>query len=216
MKSGVLLLTLALFCGTILYTEGCSCMPSHPQEQFCKSDFVILARVKRERIFNQTFSKVYKVRVRKEFKVSEKGVLALKSGRLNTPMYDSMCGVQLELGKLYVISGRIFSLRAHVNMCGMIMPWESLTRRQRKGLRLLYGHGCSCGIQHCVPGRRCHHQRDSCNWRSHCEEKEGICLRQPKACVWARTQALSKCTKDWRRTMKLNPYHRYSKPIFDP
>ncbi|KAG5889150.1 hypothetical protein JTB14_036961 [Gonioctena quinquepunctata] len=102
MKSGVLLLTMAFLCGAIVYTHGCSCMPQHPQDQFCSSDFVILARVKRERILNGT--KVYKVRVRKEYKISEKGQLALKSGRLITAPYDSMCGVQLDIGKLYVIS----------------------------------------------------------------------------------------------------------------
>ncbi|XP_072377224.1 tissue inhibitor of metalloproteinase [Diabrotica undecimpunctata] len=170
MNSNVLFVTLAFFCGVFVCSDACSCMPQHPQEHFCNSDFVILARVKRERILGDT--KVYKVRVRKEYKVSEKGILALKSGRLLTPKYGAMCGVDLEVGKLYVISGNIVTLKANINMCGMSIEWNHLTRRQRKGLRLLYRHGCTCKIRKCSLGKRCYRQRDSCTWRNSCETKE--------------------------------------------
>lgn len=56
-------------------------------------------------------TKVYKVRVRKEFKISEKGLVALKSGKIHTPLDSSICGVDLQVGKLYVLSGLIHSLR---------------------------------------------------------------------------------------------------------
>lgn len=69
-------------------------------------------------IVNETFypnykmsTKVYKVRVRKEFKISEKGLVALKSGKIHTPLDPSTCGVNLQVGKLYVLSGQINSLR---------------------------------------------------------------------------------------------------------
>lgn len=39
MKSDVLMVTLAFFVGLVAYTDACSCMPTHPQQQFCKSDF---------------------------------------------------------------------------------------------------------------------------------------------------------------------------------
>lgn len=69
-------------------------------------------------IVNETFypnykmpAIVYKVRVRKEYKISEKGLVALKSGKIHTPLESASCGINLQLGKLYVLSGRINSLR---------------------------------------------------------------------------------------------------------
>ncbi|XP_050499663.1 tissue inhibitor of metalloproteinase [Diabrotica virgifera virgifera] len=214
MNSNVLFVTLAFFCGVFVCSDACSCMPQHPQEHFCNSDFVILARVKRERILGDT--KVYKVRVRKEYKVSDKGVLALKSGRLLTPKYGAMCGVDLEVGKLYVISGNIVTLKAQINMCGMRTEWNQLTRRQRKGLRVLYRHGCTCKIRRCSLGKRCYRQRDSCTWRNSCETKEGICLRQPnKSCMWARTRLLTTCSREWRRNVTMSSsYHQYNNFAF--
>ncbi|CAH1155916.1 unnamed protein product [Phaedon cochleariae] len=213
MKADVVILTLVFLCGLFVYADGCSCMPQHPQVQFCNADFVILARVKREKVLSD--SKVYKVRVKKEYKVSEKGLLALKSGRLISAADESMCGVKLQLGKLYVLSGRIHSLKAHINLCGMITEWESLTRRQRKGLKLLYRHGCSCDIKRCPLGRRCYRQRDSCNWRNDCEIKEGVCLRQSnKSCMWTRTKALTQCTREWRQNATNSRGYRYNKSLF--
>ncbi|XP_018563421.1 tissue inhibitor of metalloproteinase [Anoplophora glabripennis] len=192
MKADAIVLTLVFLCGVLVYTEACTCMPTHPQEHYCNSNFVILARVKRERIHNQT--RFYKVRVRKQYKITEKGEVALKSGRIITPLYDSMCGVELQPGKLYVLSGRIHSLKAHVSLCDMAVEWEKLTRRQRKGLKLLYKHGCTCKINQCRFGRKCYRQRDGCNWSNDCETKEGICLRQAnKSCMWTRNKALATC-----------------------
>lgn len=39
MKADVLILTLVFLCGLVLYTDACSCMRTHPQQQYCKSDF---------------------------------------------------------------------------------------------------------------------------------------------------------------------------------
>nr|CAH7718833.1 unnamed protein product [Callosobruchus chinensis] len=175
--------------------EACSCMRQHPQTLFCRSDFVVLARVKRERVFNDT--RMFKVRVRREYKVSEKGIIALKSGRVLTPESDGFCGVKMEIGKLYIISGRIESLKARINQCASwIQKWELTSRRQRKGLKLLYRNGCSCDVKYCSK-KKCPRQLDSCvaNWASRCEEREGICLRQPKGCMWMKTRALAQCRR---------------------
>lgn len=130
---------------------------------------VILARVKRERIFNST--KVYKVRVKKEYKMTEKAAVALKSGQLITAEEGSMCGVDLIPGKTYAIAGNIYSLKARINLCGLNTPWEDLTRRQRKGLRMIYKQGCTCKINSCRY-RRCTMSPDSCNYTSDCHMKE--------------------------------------------
>ncbi|KAJ3643252.1 hypothetical protein Zmor_025976 [Zophobas morio] len=169
MRGDVLVLTLAVTLACLQYSEACSCMGSHPQAQYCKSDFVILARVKRAKDFNST--RVYKVRVRKAYKLSEKASVALKSGRLLTATDEAMCGVNLAVGKLYAISGSVNSLKAHINLCGMAIQWKDLTRRQRKGLKAIYKHGCSCRIDFCK-GRKCTKMPDSCMMTSNCHAEE--------------------------------------------
>lgn len=205
----MLTLSLALLFGSITYCHACSCLLGHPQEHYCQSDFVILARVKKEQLFPKTYSKVYKVRVRKEFKISEKGIVALKSGRLHTALYDSLCGVDLKVGKLYVISGIISSLRAHITRCEMILEWKDITKRQKKGLKLLYKHGCTCGIHNCMFYQKCYRQRDSCNWKSSCETTDGICLRQASGtCMWNKNKMLSKCKLQHRKNTTQDIYER--------
>lgn len=86
---------------------------------------VILARIKRSKIINQ--NRIYKVRVRKEYKLSEKASAALKSGRLITPASESMCGQTLEPGKLYAISEESGTLKptstfAEWQYYGRILP----------------------------------------------------------------------------------------------
>ncbi|RZC33743.1 TIMP domain containing protein [Asbolus verrucosus] len=130
---------------------------------------LILARVKRDKSFNNT--RFYKVRVRKSYKLSEKATVALKSGRLLTATDEAMCGVNLEVGKLYAISGTVYSLKAHVNLCGMAIQWKDLTRRQRKGLKVIYKHGCDCRVDYCKH-KRCAKTPDSCLLTSDCHTRE--------------------------------------------
>lgn len=145
-----------------------------------------MARIKRREI-QKNYLTVYKVRIKKQYKVSEKALTALKSGRLLTSSMDSMCGVHLVVGKTYVISGRVLSLRAYVNQCNLVREWKSLTRRQRKGLKLMYRYGCECKI-----GRahmRAYRTPDTCNWLSNCEEKEVNSLQtmSPKCLLYIHT-----------------------------
>lgn len=63
-----------------------------------------------------------------------------------TPSSSAACGVYLELNKNYVVSGGVEFGKPFISLCGMIMPWESTTKRQRKGLRQLYKVGCQCQV----------------------------------------------------------------------
>lgn len=184
----------------VAFAQGCSCQPNHPQAQFCNSQFVILARVKREYTYNDT--RVYKVRIRKEYKMSEKGQVALKSGRLLTSTWESACGVGLKIGKVYVIGGKIQSLKAHINLCGLIEPWDLLSRRQRKGVNKMYQQGCTCDIKRCKPPY-CKKAKDFCAWSTFsfndaidCQRMQGICLRSASGrCSWAKNKLQTACMK---------------------
>lgn len=120
-----------------------------------------MARIKQQKSLNGTIA--YKARIRKEFKMSEKAKVALKSGRLLTPEGSSVCESELTLGKLYVLSGRIIHLQARINLCGMAYRWENLSKRQRKGLRMMYRQGCTCKISRCY-GHQCMKNKNSCVW----------------------------------------------------
>lgn len=174
-------------------SESCSCQRNHIQTQFCNSDFVILSRIVNEKTHNERTQ--FKIRVRKTFKATEKAREALKFGILETSQWSSMCGVSdLQIGKLYVVMGKINNLKAHINLCTPPRLWQDLSRRQRKGLNKVYKYGCTCRISRF--GRK---NKDSCLWNqsSDCEEKEGICLRQlNKSCRWNRNKALTKCQKE--------------------
>ncbi|XP_065162930.1 metalloproteinase inhibitor 3-like [Atheta coriaria] len=187
--------------------EACSCQPRHPQQHLCSADFVILARVKRETLTNET--REYKIKIRKEYKMSEKAYVALKFGRLVTARDDSMCGTRLEVNKVYAISGRVVTLQARIGLCDMAEKWDDLTRRQRKGLKLMYRQGCTCEIKFCPKSQstqrgRCARTKDACNWdtwlpdkKKDCQRNEGICLRNSKKqCIWSRNLALTTCTRN--------------------
>lgn len=78
--------------------------------------------------------------------MTEKARIALKSGRLITALDGAQCGSYLEVGKVYLITGRVQGLQAHINLCGYEMPWNQVTARQRKGFRLIYSRGCDCKV----------------------------------------------------------------------
>lgn len=127
---------------------------------------VILARIKRQYITPDQFT--YKIRIRKEFKMSEKARTALKSGRLITAPTSSLCGVDLKLGHLYLIAGHVQSLRAKLYLCDFFRQWKEVTKRQRKGFRRMYALGCDCRVSKC--------------WR-----RDGLCGRAGgrDECVWS-------------------------------
>lgn len=79
--------------------------------------------------------------------MSEKAKIALKSGKLLTAVSESLCGAELEVGKVYLITGRVQGLQAYISLCNFVKPWNNLTNRQRKGFRLIYSRGCNCLVR---------------------------------------------------------------------
>uniref|UniRef100_A0A6M2DYY8 Putative secreted metalloprotease n=1 Tax=Xenopsylla cheopis TaxID=163159 RepID=A0A6M2DYY8_XENCH len=192
-----LLLIVAL--GTY-HADACTCMPAHPQEQFCRADYVIVARVmKSHRTANDQL--VYKVQILQEYKMSEKAPHYLKSGRLVTSGADSMCGANLQIGETYVIMGRT---RARLSMCDFYKPYRSLTTVMKRGVLGMYEKGCQCPIKTMMRAQNTTYRLplDSCKWsfiNGDCEGDYGICIRREDqitgrvTCHWRRNSFYKKC-----------------------
>lgn len=66
----------------------------------------------------------------------------LKNGRLITPSHDSMCGITLKVGKLYLISAN----SAEISICNYVKEYSKMTIVERRGFAGGYKKGCSCDV----------------------------------------------------------------------
>ncbi|XP_023727708.1 tissue inhibitor of metalloproteinase isoform X1 [Cryptotermes secundus] len=207
----VSLCVILLVAVSVNMASACSCMMSHPQTHACRADFVIVARVKKV-LVRDLMSRVYKVKIKREFKMSEKASVLLKSGRLVTAGTSSMCGVDLRPEETYLITGKVVAGQASINLCNYITPWTDLTVRQKKGFRLLYRQGCLCEITDCPWWRRCPKESlmaESCLWETSinsdsslpdCQANHGICMKTPSGnCGWSTDKKYRECMKNRRR-----------------
>jgi len=185
-------LALALVAACWRVAAACSCSLQHPQQYYCNSDFVIVGRVQKIFRGKDSFSNAYKVKIRNVFKSTAKATVALKSGRIFTPMEESMCGITLKPRETYVIAGNIMHLEAHINLCSFVSRWRDVTRRQRKGFRMLYKQGCTCKVHE--TRRRTKSPNTCVTNYDPCYERHGICLHdRERRCRWTRSPALTRC-----------------------
>lgn len=66
----------------------------------------------------------------------------LRDGRLSTPNAHSMCGIQLDIGKVYIIAGRMPQL----NLCSYYKEYTKMTIAERHGFSGAYGMACNCTV----------------------------------------------------------------------
>ncbi|GFG34319.1 hypothetical protein Cfor_08945 [Coptotermes formosanus] len=207
----VALWAVLLVAASINMASACSCMMSHPQTHYCQADFVIVARVKKV-LEPDELSRVYKVKIKKDFKMTQKARIVLKEGRLVTSGSSSMCGVDLRPEETYLVTGRVVAGQAYINLCNYITPWAHITIRQKKGLRLLYHQGCSCAVIDCPWWKRCPKDKrmsDACLWETSlssdssltdCQANHGICMKTPSGhCDWSTDKKYRECMKNRRR-----------------
>ncbi|KAF3700135.1 Metalloproteinase inhibitor 2 Tissue inhibitor of metalloproteinases 2 [Channa argus] len=134
--------------------EACSCSPVHPQQAFCTSDVVIRAKVVGQQeveigtnIYGNPINDIkYEIKQLKMFKGPSQDIDAIYTASSST-----VCGVTLDTGKEYLITGRLNSDgKVHVTLCQFIQPWEELTETQKKSLTQRYEMGCDCKITRCA------------------------------------------------------------------
>ncbi|EFN82588.1 metalloproteinase inhibitor 3 isoform X2 [Harpegnathos saltator] len=196
-----LLLTVLL--APVQRVAACSCAPSHPQTQFCNSDFVAVVKVKNVLAMSM-YEIAYEVKINRVFKSYPKADAVLMQNLLWTSSSDSMCGVTLKVGETYVLGGRINNGKASVSSCGLMIRWADTTNKQRKGLRHLYQQGCVCDIMYTQWRRKGIVLESSggkrCLWEStpgpqDCQEKYGVCMVTIRGCSWVPSVPYKNCIK---------------------
>ncbi|XP_033354506.1 metalloproteinase inhibitor 3 isoform X1 [Bombus vosnesenskii] len=203
------ILFIALSLAPLQRVAACSCMSSHPQILFCNSDFVVLVRVKKMMNMNE-HEIAYSVKINKIFKVNNKtSYTVLKKNILWTASSEVLCGVDLEVGETYVVSGKTYDgEKANISLCGIKMAWRSVTSRQRKGFRHLYRYGCPCNIYYtpwwtkgaALEGT----DGKECLWESkpgpeECQRDYGVCMPGPAGCSWVPSVPYKNCIKEYQQ-----------------
>ncbi|XP_076369668.1 tissue inhibitor of metalloproteinase-like [Tachypleus tridentatus] len=191
-------------------TEGCTCRKLHPQDHFCSDDFVALVKVKG---FGKNDGRhvSYHVKVKKEFKMTHKAREALSHGFLWTSPYESSCGVFLGRSK-YVITGYVNGEKALTSLCGYVKEWTTLSRKQRKGFRKLYQHGCRCRVlssfQSRLFGKGLLSEKGRyCPWITvwdgdkDCEGLHSVCVPDNDTCRWLPNRVYKRCMKQRQKQL---------------
>uniref|UniRef100_A0A4Q8K6L6 U48-Liphistoxin-Lth1a_1 n=1 Tax=Liphistius thaleban TaxID=1905330 RepID=A0A4Q8K6L6_9ARAC len=187
--------------------DACSCMYSHPQEHYCSADFVAVVRVKSHGKGDGTTT-AYHIKIKKEFKMSEKARHALSQGLVWTSAHDSTCGVTLKPTR-YLITGRILGEKAWVSLCHFVQEWPKLSSKQKKGFRKLYQQGCHCKVRMTgyVRWFGHHHQHRGryCPWETvwqgehDCQGLHSFCVpspHHPDQCMWVPSSPYRHCMKE--------------------
>ncbi|XP_034485026.1 tissue inhibitor of metalloproteinase [Drosophila innubila] len=201
------LLALALFAVLALYgrsADACMCMPSHPQTHYCTADYVVQLRVLRKSNTIEPGKTTYKVHIKRTYKATPEARKMLRDGRLSTPILDSMCGIKLDLGKVYIIAGRL----PHLTACGYYKQYTKMTIAERHGFSGAYKMACNCTVTPCF-GMNCLQQReyaDGCKWSpfGKCETEFSSCVPHNlrtrngdiQRCRWRRTQLYKHCLRN--------------------
>ncbi|XP_052424904.1 metalloproteinase inhibitor 3-like isoform X1 [Carassius gibelio] len=123
-------------------TEGCTCLPRHPQQHFCTSDTVIRARVIGKVNSHLPQLDAYKIQTIEKFKPLDKKAIPV--------IYSSQtsCGISLQNDE-YLLAGSIHDGRLNLNLCDLVKPWKKLSQTQKLYLRM-YQNGCVCEISPCT------------------------------------------------------------------
>ncbi|XP_064632874.1 metalloproteinase inhibitor 3-like [Lineus longissimus] len=222
-----LLSSLLILYGLVVYAESCSCQQSHPQDQYCKADFVIKARVKgNEKLYTKYLGKNYetgeKISYRRPYqqrytvKIMKiyKGEDVLKNvskQHLITALNGAMCGVSLQQGTKYVIMGSIEKGKMHTDLCQFNQRWSSLNGRERKSLNS-YGKQCKqCEIQVCYrTDCKADNTSNICSWDQQHYARDcylsSVCTKHDKdTCRWSKNSYFRACYKKKKRAYLSEP-----------
>lgn len=75
-------------------------------------------------------------------KMSEKAKHYLKHGRIFSAGNDGMCGIDFNLGELYLIAGS----SPNVGICNYVKQYSKMTLVEKRGVAGGYKKGCECKV----------------------------------------------------------------------
>ena len=121
MKLLAILLLISFICGSL----GCKC-PGQPKtinEQYCSSDFMFKIKVTTDAQKNGTIDVWYETVVEKVFKGTPlkpdpQMKAPILSNKIYTPSRSGACGIALEKGQEYIVSGAIIDGKLRATSCG--------------------------------------------------------------------------------------------------
>ncbi|KAK6740121.1 hypothetical protein RB195_008537 [Necator americanus] len=130
---------LILIVACVATSEACSCVPFPGlQEAFCASDFVSRVKViskKDPNAYSKGFQDViYTVHHIHVYRKPSK--TAKLPNEIYTASNSAACGIELEIGKEYLIGGSVDEQgKLHSYLCGILQKWHEVPKKDRVALR---------------------------------------------------------------------------------
>ncbi|KAG8201111.1 hypothetical protein JTE90_028779 [Oedothorax gibbosus] len=207
-----LLIGAMVICAVISEVELCSCFYSHPQEHYCSSDFVAVIRVKSKSKGDYGIM-AYHIKVKKEFKMTDKARHALSQGLIWTSSHEAACGVTLKPTR-YLIAGKVRGDKPFISLCHFVQEWPTLSPKQKKGFRKLYQQGCRCKVR--MPNFVRDFREPHCAWetfrdKNDCQSLYSLCVpshqgpNSTETCSWVSTAQYRRCMKERKYERELEP-----------
>ncbi|XP_051166337.1 metalloproteinase inhibitor 3-like [Leptopilina boulardi] len=194
---------IALFLLSVQKIEAiCNCLITHPQYDYCRSDFVVVIKV--NEVIEEDYENylIYKVNVKKVFKYL-KNWKNLLGNKIYTPASIMNCGVRFELNKKYFVSGHFENGKPIVTICDAVIQSKKITNDQYSGFDKRYKENCECSILYTpLDQMESVYQelnKTTCIWESNpksfdCQLRHGICrMDDNNQCLWDEKQSYRNC-----------------------
>ncbi|OWF42324.1 metalloproteinase inhibitor 2-like [Mizuhopecten yessoensis] len=186
---------------------SCQCLEcptkTHPQDAFCQDDFVIRTTITDvTEVDPKTSYKIDIVKVFKEPAVPSIVPTCVPSGLSVPPeCFFSLhvlnaslpCGVELEVGQEYLISGTEEDGEMIIDACSLAIPWEEVTSHMKIGLNKRYKKNCQCqtGEDNCIVEPP-EDELCFCQYATCVEVKKDDCA---PVCKWKKSKTFKTCVE---------------------
>ncbi|XP_072026158.1 metalloproteinase inhibitor 3-like [Amphiura filiformis] len=187
--------------------QSCTCLPKHPQQHYCESDYAIRATVIDSHVVwpsadhivrNGAVSlssdvihsaeRAYKVIVSQVYKGDD--IHRNQVMYLYTPYQEILCGIgHLDKGMQFLFMGSFDKMlgKHSFNLCNYHHKWSEVTPKQVEGLRHAYKNNCHVKIVTCGIDASCSNEQvelisvplETTTWHSKDTEQHSVCQWDP-------------------------------------
>ncbi|XP_071177234.1 metalloproteinase inhibitor 3-like [Mytilus edulis] len=197
--------------------HGCSCLPQHPQSQFCSADFVFYGKVMREQV-KEAPDDPYENEIVRKYTMQILHTMKGISARVDREIIvqstgnDGMCGMSLRVGQQYVIMGHRSGRKKTFGFCDFVKTTSSLSFEETFYLFTTgpysYSKNCKNGCDDINNNSRGCHFSDS---RQHyestdCLSRSALCRKEKGVCKWYNGENCQSVTT--RPTSRTTPIYR--------